>query len=420
MTLGDEATILPTPAKERSQLLDILRGFALLGILLVTFRGGIGSAFTLSDRLADRMLDTLIQSSFYPICAILFGAGLALHNQRTPRRSTKAILLHVRRMSALFLIGSAHAVLVWNGDVLVDYALLGILLLPILRVRNRVLVIAFGLLLGLFVFQVPISAALTTRGAEGAISFEALSAGARREQREYLFSRAPATMSGLERDIGARWSQYALRLAAYSRPTWLLNRDVLLLFLAGYLAATLGWFDTGDSRAQKYVAGTLSGISLVTLGYALRVVFGGHVSHAMSWVVHATTTYGLSIAYMSILAAVVAANGRGLRQLERLGPVGRMALTNYLLQSLVMTWLFLPYGAGRPRPIASAFVAVNVLFFFLVQVPFSEWWLKRFKFGPMEWLWRSAAYARFLPWVSETSPHARAHEVHKEVALGRE
>jgi uncharacterized protein len=74
-----------------------------------------------------------------------------------------------------------------------------------------------------------------------------------------------------------------------------------------------------------------------------------------------------------------------------------MALTTYLVQSLAISWPFLPYGVGLPMPGATVALLLALAFFFLVQVPFGWWWMKRFRFGPVEWFWRSATYLRFQP-----------------------
>jgi uncharacterized protein len=106
--------------------------------------------------------------------------------------------------------------------------------------------------------------------------------------------------------------------------------------------------------------------------------------------------YGVTGFYIAGIAFVASAGRRPEAVLRVLAPAGRMALSNYLIQWLVMLWLVKPYGS-EPDFSTTAALLVNIAFFLLIQVPLSHWWMRRFRFGPAEWLWRSLTYSRVQP-----------------------
>jgi hypothetical protein len=119
------------------ELIDILRGFALLGILTVNFWGWSGESARSLDRIVSLVLDIAVSSSFYPLFSFLFGLGFAVQLLRARERGAGISALYLRRMLALFLIGAFHAIVVWQGDILVSYSLIGILLILLHRLSDR-------------------------------------------------------------------------------------------------------------------------------------------------------------------------------------------------------------------------------------------------------------------------------------------
>ena len=138
----------PVARGERLELLDALRGFALLGILMVNFWGPPGTAMPALDAFIGDVLGALVDSSIYPLYSFLFGLGFALQLERAQRRGRPTAHLYLRRMIVLFLIGTVHALFIWEGDILVTYALTGLLLIPLHKLSQRgVLALVFVLAL---------------------------------------------------------------------------------------------------------------------------------------------------------------------------------------------------------------------------------------------------------------------------------
>ena len=129
--------LTPVASSERVELIDILRGFALLGILTVNFWGTSGESVRRLDLILSKTLDIVVSASFYPLFSFLFGLGFAVQLQRARARGAGIVLTYLRRMLALFLIGSFHAIVIWDGDILTWYALFGLVLIPLHRLSDR-------------------------------------------------------------------------------------------------------------------------------------------------------------------------------------------------------------------------------------------------------------------------------------------
>lgn len=142
------AQLQPVAGIERITLIDVLRGFSLLGILLVNFRGDTGSVIPQVDALMSSALVAFVWRSFYPLFSFLFGLGFAVQVARASSRGSAVSPVYFRRLLVLFLIGTVHTVFVWHGDILVRYAITALLLIPMQRLGQRSV---FALTLLLFV-----------------------------------------------------------------------------------------------------------------------------------------------------------------------------------------------------------------------------------------------------------------------------
>jgi uncharacterized protein len=389
-------TLRPVESFERNELIDILRGFALLGILLVNFRGGISDRLIEADRLVSDGLNLLVRHSFYPLFSLLFGVGFAIQLRRAESRGTPFTQVYIRRLAVLFTIGTVHSVLIWSGDILVDYAVFGLLLIPLQRLHPRLLA---TLIVGLTIVQLERDRITTeiswTAPSSESLAQRTLRQGLRDEEtaiRANALSRVPASFPS---DVATRWIQYGNRLAAFIDWRSVVRRDLLLIFLVGFLVGRKQWFEprNREIRARRFVITAVIG--------ACAAVSGGCWTHFVqdspvemergAWML---SNYGMTALYVGVIATIVGRSRRLLYWFEQLAPVGKAAMSNYLLQSLTMTWLFASYGANMNYPSATLWALLNGAFFFLVQVPLSRWWLESFNFGPVEWLWRSATYGK--------------------------
>jgi uncharacterized protein len=363
-TLNPAIAISPLSEKERFTQIDILRGVALLGVLLVNllmsfrislFAHIIGSDAPLgpAGSIVSTFVSEFVEFKAITLFSFLFGVGIAIQAQRLCGRMSLRIFL-ARRFSVLFLFGLVHVIFVWNGDILMLYAICGWLTISMLGLPVRALVaIGAVLAIGSAYVNFPIH---FPGGAE----------------------------SGIQAAAAARvYSQgsFAEILAFRFQET----RQLILPLLILTLLRTWGI--------------VLLGIAAQRSGFmcAPRQRFGiGLILGAVAGV--AATYFQLEVV---ALLAIAFAYGSGIlfwfRRAPFLAAGGQMALTNYLAQSVVFGFVFYGYGLKQFGHLALLPCALGGIGFYLVQLGFSRWWLRRFYFGPCEWLWRSLTYGRSQP-----------------------
>ena len=407
----------PVTPKQRIAIIDILRGFALLGILLVNmqqFNGsfvaiiaGLDKPETALDQLAIWFVDFFAEGKFYSIFALLFGLGLALQHQRAEAQGAHFGPYWLRRMAVLLVIGLVHAYLIWTGDILILYSLLGALLLLWRNARPRTLLIWT---LALLLLPLLINAALWVLVMLGAQSMgEAAMAEVLDE-----------AMGGYA--VQAVETDRIYATGSYAAVTWQRVSEMNLVFSTMpffapnvFAMMMLGLY-TGKRRIFENVEMHLPfirklwvwGLVIGVIGNFLYVYFGHQASRTtpspqllLSLTGQTFGAPALAIFYMASLT-LLAQHSDWQRRLAPLSYVGRMALTNYLLQSLVCTLIFYGYGLGLYGKVGAAVTIMLTVSIYLLQILFSNWWLRRFQFGPMEWLWRTLTYGRKQPMAGVT------------------
>lgn len=399
-----------TPA-ERIVALDVLRGFALLGILIMNiqwfsmpmaayFNPTVYGDLTGPNRRVWVLSHVLIDQKFMTIFALLFGAGIVLLTSRLENRGQSAWKIHYRRTVWLMLFGLAHAYLIWSGDILVLYALCALVVFWFRKLSPRQLV-------SVGIVSLAISPALVWFGG--------------------------ATMTYWPPEIHERmqaaWQPDAVtiqaQVAAY-RGDWLTQMDVRvpeslemntygLLFVGFWRAGGLmligmalyKWGVLTARRSRRFYAA----MALAGLPAGLTIVASGvQQNFAHNWAM-AFSRFGpgLQFNYWGSLLVSGAYIGLvmwwtrwgGLARLQAvLAAVGRMALSNYLLQTLMATTLFYGHGFGLFGAVERTGQLVVVLTIWIFQLVWSPLWLHYFRFGPAEWLWRSLTYWRSQPMPS--------------------
>ena len=393
---------VPVAPGQRLQVLDALRGFALLGIFLMNIEWftrpaqemghGIDPAATGLDRLAALAVLVLVQGKFWVLFSLLFGMGFALMSARAGEGAGFQ-RIYLRRCLALLVFGLVHGLLLWSGDILHAYAIAGLMLLALGGIAHR----AWPWLgAGLYV---TVAGALFLYG----WVLEAVSPATVELLLEMdAESRAEASAASQAFAHGGWWQ--AVRHNAYAFATITLPALSVLLPLAlgvfmlgawlhragrfSDVAAHRGWF-------VRLAAWTLPvGALLMAASLSLGTSFDGMREAGrmtMATGLGALASLPLALGYMALFA--IAAGSRLLaRPLLWLAPAGRMALTHYLLQSLVAGLVFHGYGLGLWGQVGRAGQVALVLAVFALQVLASHWWLARWRFGPMEWLWRGISY----------------------------
>jgi uncharacterized protein len=379
----------PIAPSDRIAAIDIVRGIALFGVMAINvatvFRVSIFEQFlpdggdgTWLDRALYSILMVGIDLKAFALFSLLFGVGLAIQYDHLLAGSRRTVLL-VRRLAFLMLIGAAHLILIWNGDILFEYAIAGFIVLPFLFCRLRILTIAGTALLAVFLvssFLPPIAS---------------------------MPSRAWMTQNVAEatRIYGSGGFAEVLAFRIHELSGFLpLHLFMLPRTVALMLIGSVAW------RVDLFRAGSRASRSLPLVA-AIGLLAGGilAVSHVNGWL-HVGWRAELSLERLGTVllacgygATVVwATNKAGARQLLAwAAPIGRMAFTNYLMQSVIFGWVFYGYGLGLFGKLGVAAALAIGIGVYILQIVFSAYWLRRFLYGPVEWLWRSAMYGTRQP-----------------------
>jgi uncharacterized protein len=377
----------PVSPSERIATIDVLRGLSLFGVLainLVTeFRVSIferflpvGGAVGPLDRAVEAFLMVAVDSKAFALFSFLFGVGLAIQFDRLAGSARRMVLL-VRRLIVLLAIGLAHLFLIWNGDILAEYALAGFIVLPFLFGPRWLLAVSAAVVLGCYlvmpllppVVSLPDAAWMTNHVAEAT---RAYGTGGFLDVLEFRIREVPSIC--------------LLHVFVFPR--------TVALFLFGAFIWRIGVF--GCAAANRRL---LFGIATVGIfvGAGLALATQGRVAYdwpslgrAHDSVERLATVLSASGYAAAVIGLVSLPNGH--RMLAWAAPIGRMAFTNYLAQSLILGWIFYGYGLGlfgRLGPAAALMIGIAV---YAAQAVFSAWWLGRFRFGPVEWFWRTLMY----------------------------
>jgi len=378
------------------QALDVLRGWALFGVLWSNLNDWYGTRdpITALDRGLSWMQNNLIESRFYTLLMLLFGIGFGIQLLRATKEGADLRTTYYRRSAALLAIGIVHGSLIWHGDILTDYALVAFALVMFRALSTRRVLIAAVLLYYFgqpLVYEIKFLAGLRYRIETAAPS-------------DFVLAHGPWLQ--IE---GIRAAEYWDRVGGYLQG----YVYVLAVFLMGFWAVKSGYLrrvivDPRSTRRLLFVA-----LFAAAAGYASNAVAGAFwpprqpppdyqgqfpfpymqlwilrrlVLDPFNWVVQ-----GTSLAYAAVLL-LLSQRPRGARLLRPLAATGRMALTTYLTQSVVCTLLFYGYGLGWYGQVTFTGMLLITLILYGCQMAASTWWLTRFRFGPAEWLWRKLTY----------------------------
>jgi uncharacterized protein len=400
----DEAPLVgPVTEDERIVSLDALRGVAVLGILVTNIQHFSMFAGTVRDPTLHGSLDganfwvyaltfTLVYQKFLPIFAMLFGAGIVLAADRRGTAGRDPAPLHYRRMAVLLFIGMIHAYLIWYGDILVPYAVAGMVAF-LFRRRSPGALIGLGIALlaaspviRIVFFILP--GMLGVGGGEGGPSLEQILAD------DLAAFRGP-------------WIEQLRMRADYAFESQTVGLVVILFWRAcGLMAIGMGLFKlgvlTGRRPARLYAT-----LVLVALFVALPITALGLAACVTTeWKNFPLRFLSDQIIYW--VGIVMSLGWTGLVMLgcrdrcrfwpcRSLAAVGRMALTNYLMQSVVCTFVFYGHGLGLYGSVERTGQIGIVVGLWILQLIGSSLWLRYFRFGPAEWFWRILTYGELQP-----------------------
>lgn len=398
--------ISPISLPERIELLDVLRGLAVCGILIGNMQwfsgyGMMPPALVRQTPFADQFTHFLvwffIEGKFYSIFSFLFGFGFALQIARAEERGDITAKLFKRRLFWLLVIGLAHAYLLWAGDILSIYALMGFVLILFRKKTDGAL-----LKWALSLMVVPILTYLVLYGLFAAfVPPEALAkveAG-----RNEMWNNAVQTVphsSYLQIITGYNLNYIAGRYAGLILEMRL--PKILAMFLLGCYAYRRGFFQDLQRHQQFIRRMLVYGLILGLVGNVAFAVFAGaeavippSPAGIVGVISYAFGVPALALFFIAFVATLWQ-KAAWRRVLALLAPVGRMALTNYLLQTLICVLIFYGYGLGWFGRFGARMATMTALSIFLFQILLSSLWLKYFSYGPMEWIWRQLTYRQRL------------------------
>ncbi|PAD20470.1 DUF418 domain-containing protein [Terribacillus saccharophilus] len=387
--------IRPMPQTKRLHWIDAARGAAILGIFMVNapsfgspyFMPGINSPEWDSplDTFLLGGIDIFFQASFYTLFSILFGFGMQLIFDSRKRDGIKPGWFLSRRMLVLLGLGAIHAFLIWHGDILFTYAIIGLLLIPFLYTPRWVLLTMIPVLIvpGLLFNLLSVWLA----------SLADLDIG------ELMFN-----MSDIQSKLAAYGNGTYIDILQQNHMDWSTNSGVLgiisgiftllpLMMLGTYLARVKLFHDPVANRRKLIWFTVITGF--------LFLVFkaGPYLVGAPLWLTIIQDSIGgpaSALFYLSVITLV--ANLPVFNWFARqLSYVGRMSLTNYLFQSVLMFVLFYGIGFGLYGEFSLLSFVCFVIGVFVIQVVLSRIWFRYFTFGPIEWLWRILTYGKIQP-----------------------
>ncbi len=412
-------TLSPVQSDEREIFMDVLRGFAILGIFIANLGAGLSwynedakltGSFLLPewDHKMSFIHHMLIEGKFYSIFSLLFGWGIALQIKRGMDKGADSVPTIKRRLLFMLLLGFIHLML-WPGDIVFFYALLGFLLLPFRKFSNKTLLItAVALILSPVLLY----------GLK--MMFPVLNFPS-----EKLFQTGGWVDSQLSPQFGNISSQEAF-MAVMKKANWwdvfktnvagffyrygyliFISRisKVLGMFLIGYVIGRTDFYKN-IMQYKKLM------YSVIAVGFIIGLPANYFLAHYMSTAMndyfqlkekgmYQTIVYALGVAPLALAYVgsfiLLFQTEVGKKIFSPLAPVGKMAFSNYIMQSLVGNFVFLGAGLGYMGQVGPAYYTLFGIGVFIIQIIISTIWLKYFNYGPVEWVWRSATYRKWQP-----------------------
>ena len=427
---NSDGRLAPVTVSQRIDQIDVLRGFALLGILVLNieffalpsvtyFDASRVGGFEGLNRLTWMFGSVFFLQKMMGMFSMLFGAGIVLMSGRADMAGQPFAGVYYRRTLWLLFFGILHGYLIWYGDILYSYAVIGLVLYFLRRRSARTLVIIGIIALGMgSLLQWGSGASMAqlryyamqqeARLAAGeTLSEQDLNLIARWHRFEAMF--APDAWE-VAAEVEAYRGGYTDNLTDRIPRNFMMQTQGFLFFslwrAAGMMLigmALLKWGVLSGRRSKRFYAY----LALVGCGVGLPLAwFGAHSMVAFDFdfvrrftVDNHFNLWGSALAavgYVGVLMLLYC-SGRLKGLMNRLAAVGRMAFTNYIMQSVICTSIFYGFGLGLFNRIDRFGLLLIVIGVWILQLAWSPWWLKRFRFGPFEWLWRSLTYARAQP-----------------------
>ncbi len=389
---------MPTTLGERVDSIDMLRGFALLGIFIANMvhfslpymhMDGYTWFTEPTDITTFTGIRIFVEASFYPIFAMLFGYGLNIQFEKATRMGNPFGKVFAKRMTLLLILGLVHGLFVWNGDILFTYAVMGFIMIGVVRIPQKAMIpialVLYVIPLGLFVGLIYLVMKLDpTTFMVGYHDLQKV------QQSIDVYSK------------GSYFKMINLRASEFVQ-LGLLNTalgvfSVLPLIMIGAGLSKWKVFERASEFKRRIILFTVCSL---LIGIALKSI--PFIGDATMDKILIQTFFGgpiLAAGYVGLLLLLTQIPAL-LTVFKPLSKAGRMSLTTYLTQSIIATTIFYAFGFGlygKVDLLTGTGIAVGV---FLIQIIFAELWLSKFRMGPIEWLWRKGTYGKSLQYKEE-------------------
>jgi len=395
----------PIKETERLELIDIIRGIAIFGILLVNMahfsypdmyimylsdNNFIKESWHVLDHITRWLLDVFVQGKFITMFSFLFGFGMVMMMERAQRKELAFVPLFTKRLIALLVFGIIHAFFIWDGDILMDYAVLGFILLLFRHCKPKTLIIWALSLFALYSLILSAIGVLSmTFSNEEVFGEEFILSMEREALQAYDMYQNGTVMEVFAQRIHDRL--YYMDASGM----WPFNPLMYLLFMIPYfsmflLGAAFHKLRIFQNRSKHR--------SLMKRVLVISLIIGLPINLLSAYEPSFVTVGGpfLMLVYVMSIALLVDHQAWKL-MLKPFASVGRTAFSNYIFQSIICTTLFYSYGFGlygKVNPFLGIWISILI---FILQVVLSKLWLRNYRMGPLEWVWRTITYGEVQP-----------------------
>lgn len=375
--------------QNRIHVIDFLRGISIVGILLVNMLDFHSPFLYLEydywenkvDRYTYALIDILAQGNFYPLFAFLFGFGAVILINRAEQKGISFPALFSRRMIFLLLLGMIHAFLIWHGDILITYAVCGLLLLLVYRLSGKTLL---KISIWLYAFPYGILGMLMLL-----IEFVDSAPDLIKTNISKVNEAITIYSSGSFMEIFSyRFNEWVTVNASFN--TIFIFLSVFPCILAGMAFAKLEWLTNLKVHQKKLLI-----IFFVSLPIGLILKMYPYLSNHNYASVFMQDTFGGPLLTLAIITGLTLFYDKSPKLRKIAVPfvrLGRMSLTNYLMHSIICTLLFYSYGLGLYGDVGAFMGSILALMIVLFQLVFAKYWLRYFRMGPIEYIWRIVTY----------------------------
>ena len=411
--------LAPVQTTQREIFMDVLRGFAILGIFIANLNGFSwynGSAKATGPYLlpgADNTMSFLhqmfIEGKFYSIFSLLFGWGIALQFKRAEEKGINALPTVRRRLFFMLLLGAVH-LLLWPGDIVFFYAILAFVLLPLRKLSNKTLLITGCLLVlsPILLYWLKMTWPVLNYPADLAIKT------ATKVESSLFTIKSEQDFLNIMKHGNSWFEQVQMNVVGFFyRYNYLffVSRipKVFGIFLIGYVIGRSDFYK--NILQHKKIVYWAIGIGLVVglpANYFLAYYMsnhGGEYWQLKTKGLYQTIFYALGVAPLAMayvgLFMLSFQKVAGKKVLSVFAPVGKMAFSNYILQTLIGSFVFLGPGLGYFGEVGPVYYTIFGVVVFIFQIILSTIWLKFFNYGPVEWIWRSATYKKWQPFLKK-------------------